>query len=212
MTLRRHALELMASALALVFLAPLFALISVVILFDDGRPVFYKQMRVSKHMREFALYKFRTMVNGSDRRGLLTSQGDSRLIRSGRFLRKWKLDELPQLFNVLIGDMQWVGCRPEVPCYVAHFHNEYKELLEQAPGITDPASLVFRDEESLLGGSDFEQQYIRFVLPQKLKLSLEYQKQRTTWSDLRVLAETLFRVATPSKSQRSLPGFPAAQD
>jgi lipopolysaccharide/colanic/teichoic acid biosynthesis glycosyltransferase len=212
MALFKRVLELMASALALVILTPLFALISVVIFVDDGRPIFYKQMRIGKHMREFALYKFRTMVNGSDRKGLLTSRGDSRLTPCGRFLRRWKLDELPQLFNVLMGNMQLVGCRPEVPCYVAHFRDEYEELLRQAPGLTDPASLLFRDEERLLVGSDFEQQYVRLVLPQKLKLSLEYQKQRTAWSDLCVLAETLFRIAAPNKTQGSLHGFPAAQD
>ena len=211
-SLVRRALDVTCSATGLSLLVPVLTAIAAAILLDDGYPVLYRQRRVGKGMREFDLYKFRSMVNGADRQGLLTSYGDSRLTRCGRFLRRWKLDELPQLFNVLKGDMQLVGCRPEVSCYVEQFRREYEQLLIEPPGITDPASLTFRDEERLLSGGDFELQYVRFVLPQKLKVSLEYQSRRTVWSDLRVLLQTVFRVAAPINAKGSLHEVPAARD
>src|SRR5947209_19666707 len=119
----------MFSFLGLLLLWPLFALIAIGVVWDDGTPAFYRQRRVGKGMREFTLYKFRTMVNGAESQGLLTSSADKRLTRSGRFLRKWKLDELPQLLNVMKGDMQLVGCRPEVRRYVEQFRCEDEEPL-----------------------------------------------------------------------------------
>ena len=160
-------------------------------------------------MKDFTLYKFRSIVNGGKATYPLTLDNDPRVTRFGRLLRKWKLDELPQLVNVIKGDMQMVGCRPELRCYVDQFPEEYAELLSQAPGITDPASLAFRNEEHVLSGIDFEERYVHLILPRKLILSLRYYRTRTLGSDLYVLLRTIFRVIVPPQrypSQHSITG------
>ena len=124
-------------------------------------------------------------------KGLLTSPNDMRVTRVGRLLRKYKLDELPQLINVLTGDMQFVGSRPEVRKYVEHFRNEYALLLRDRPGITDPASIVFRNEEKAFSKEDLEKQYVADILPRKLELSLGYQRTRTFVSDVKILIRTV---------------------
>jgi lipopolysaccharide/colanic/teichoic acid biosynthesis glycosyltransferase len=144
-----------------------------------------------KHFRPFRVLKFRSMVVNADQAGLLTAPADHRLTRVGRFLRKHKLDELPQLWNVLAGDMQLVGVRPEVETYVAMFREQYALLLNQPPGITDPASLAYRREETLFVAGRMEQQYVSEILPEKLRLSLDYQRNRSFFSDLRVLLNTV---------------------
>lgn len=179
----------------LVLLLPVFFFIALAVKLSDGGPILYRQQRAGKDFQPFWLLKFRTMVVGADRSGLLTAQRDSRVTRIGGFLRKYKLDELPQLFNVLTGSMQFVGPRPEVPKYVERFRREYASLLSEPPGITDPASIAFRAEETLLTSSYVEEQYIAEILPQKLKLSMEYQNRRGFWSDLRIIWQTLVGVA-----------------
>jgi lipopolysaccharide/colanic/teichoic acid biosynthesis glycosyltransferase len=188
----RRTLDIICSAAGLVLLSPLFALIAVAIKVDDGGPVFFTQRRVGLGLCPFILYKFRSMVQGADRFALLTVQKDVRLTRVGRVLRKAKLDELPQLANVLKGDMRFVGPRPEVERYVRMFPSEYARLLRERPGITDPASLVYRQEETFLSGNNVEGQYISHVLPDKLRISLAYQERRNTLSDLTVVLQTLF--------------------
>jgi|SRR5271166_3694606 len=174
------------------FLSPLFCAIAVAIKFDDGGPVIYAQDRVGKNFRLFRLCKFRSMVAGADREGLLTAPNDSRPTRMGRVLRRYKLDELPQLFNVLRGDMQLVGARPEVERYVQMFRPQYAVILRDRPGITDPASLAFRREDQILSAGRIEQQYVEEILPAKLRLSMDYQKQRGFLSDIQVLLRTVF--------------------
>ena len=180
----------LCAAVGLIILSPLFAVIAVAIKFDNGGPVFYLHERVGANFRHFRVCKFRSMVVGADRDGLLTTPQDSRVTRIGRLLRLYKLDELPQLFNVLTGDMQLVGARPEVDRYVQMFRPQYALILQDRPGITDPAALAYRREEQILAASRIEQQYIGEILPAKLKLSLDYQQQRTFCSDLRVLLRT----------------------
>lgn len=188
----RRTLDVICSAAGLVLLSPLFALIALAIKLDDGGPVFFTQFRVGLGLCPFVLYKFRSMVQGADRFALLTIQKDERLTRVGRVLRKAKLDELPQLANVLKGDMRFVGSRPEVECYVRMFPSEYARLLRDRPGITDPASLIYRQEETLLYGSNVEDRYISHILPDKLRISLAYQDRRNALSDLAVVVKTLF--------------------
>lgn len=184
--------DVVCAAGGLVLLSPLFLLIAVAITVDDRGPIFYRQTRVGKGFHTFQLCKFRTMVQGADRMGLLTASKDPRLTRLGHWLRQNKLDELPQLFNVLNGEMQLVGSRPEVERYVEMFRPAYADLLQDRPGITDPAALAYRHEESLLATGTIEKQYVDQILPVKLRLSLNYQRRRTFWSDVRILLQTLF--------------------
>ena len=191
-----RAFDFGCAAAGLLFLSPLFCAIAVAIKFGDGGPVFYAQERVGKDFGFFRVCKFRTMVTGADRDGLLTTPGDSRLTRMGRLLRRYKLDELPQLFNVLMGDMQLVGARPEVDRYVQMFRPEYAVILQDRPGITDPASLAYRHEEQMLSTSRTEQQYLKEILPTKLRLSMDYQRRRNFLSDIGILIKTVFGIST----------------
>jgi lipopolysaccharide/colanic/teichoic acid biosynthesis glycosyltransferase len=187
----RFALDMLGAALGIILLTPVMAIIALVIKLDDHGPVFYAQSRAGKNGRVFRLLKFRSMIVGSDRYSLLTGPHDPRLTAVGRFLRRHKLDELPQLFNVLKGDMQLVGARPEVERYVHLFRSEYACLLRDRPGITDPATLAYAHEERILRSDGLEEQYITQVLPEKLRLSLDYQRRRAFTSDLRVLVQTM---------------------
>lgn len=162
----------------------------------------YAQDRVGKNFRSFRLLKFRSMAPGSERSGVLTAPSDSRITRVGRVLRKYKLDELPQLWNVLQGDMQLVGPRPEVARYVERFRERYAILLRQPPGITDPASLAYRHEEQCFQAGAIEQQYLARILPDKLRLSLEYQRRRNFFSDLAILLHTVAGLIPFAKSFR----------
>ena len=187
----RHALDFLIAGAAMVFLSPLFLAIGLAIKLDDGGSVFYSQPRVGRDFHEFRMLKFRSMAPGADRGALLTSPDDSRVTRVGRFLRKHKLDELPQLFNVLRGDMQLVGPRPEIPRYVEQFRSKYAVLLRDRPGITDPASIAFRNEEALFQPAGMEHQYLAEILPAKLQLSVDYARRRTLRSDLEILVRTV---------------------
>ena len=178
----------------LIFFGPLFGAIALAIKLDDGGTVFFAQNRVGKHFRQFRFYKFRTMSEGTDREDALTAPEDPRITRVGCLLRRYKLDELPQLFNVIKGDMQLVGSRPEVERYVQMFRPQYTVILRDRPGITDPASLAFRHEDRILCADRLEQQYVDEVLPAKLALALDYQQRRTFASDLAILFRTAFRM------------------
>lgn len=186
--------DFLSSLAGLLTLSPLLAAIAVAVKLDDGGPVFYSQNRMGKNFRPFRVHKFRTMIPGADRQGSLTSSGDTRLTRVGRLLRRYKLDELPQLFNVLQGDMRLVGARPEVELYVQMFRPQYSILLQDRPGITDPASLAFRHEDQILSADRLEQQYVSEVLPAKLALALAYQRKRTFFSDLGILFRTSIKL------------------
>lgn len=205
----RRLFDVTAAAIGLVLLSPLFAVIALAIKFEDGGPVFYVQPRVGVDFVVFGFRKFRSMVPDADGRGRLTAPSDPRITKVGRFLRKHKLDELPQLINVIRGEMQLVGPRPELEYYAAMFKQQYALLLKTRPGITDPATYAYRYEEHVLESGHVEDQYISQILPDKLRLSQEYMQRRTFISDLKVLLKTSLsclrtqnRQGTPSEAKR----------
>jgi len=202
---RRYAFDLIAAAIGLIFLSPLLALVALAIKLDDRGAVFYSPARVGKDFRLFNLVKFRSMSAGADRSGLLTAPGDFRITRVGQFLRRSKLDELPQLFNVLKREMQLVGPRPEVERYVCLFRTEYTVLLQDLPGITDPASIAYRHEEQLFQAERMEEQYVSQILPGKLTISLDYRQKRNFFSDIQILLRTLFPSQNLRGGVRSIP-------
>ncbi len=188
-------IDFLAALVGLVVLSPLFLVLALLIKLDSKGPIFYRAQRVGRHGTAFALYKFRSMVAGADRQGPgITAAGDSRVTRVGRFLRRTKLDELPQLINVLKGEMALVGPRPEDPRYVALYTPEQRAVLAYRPGITSAASLQYRREESLLSGTDWEMVYREEVMPAKLAIDLAYLQKRTVWSDLRLVMHTILAV------------------
>ena len=201
----RRCFDVTCALAGLLILSPLFVLIAAAVILEDGGPIFYSQRRIGRDFLPFVLYKFRSMLPDAERLGRpLTEAQDSRITDSGRFLRRYKLDELPQLINVLKGDMQLVGARPEVERYVRLFPSEYAQILRDRPGITDPASIAFRHEEECFSGGDIEAQYVASILPAKLQLSLEYARRRSFWSDVRLIFQTLLGSA-PMPFRRTEP-------
>lgn len=194
----RRAFDATAAALGLVALSPLFAGIAVAIRIDSPGPVFFRQERVGRFGRTFRVYKFRTMREDAAGGGRqLTVGGDPRITRVGSFLRRYKLDEFPQLLNVLAGDMALVGPRPEVPRYVAHYSERQRRVLQVRPGVTDPASIEYRDENDRLAEADDpERTYLEEVMPTKLEMNLSYLQDRTLASDVGVILRTLAKVFT----------------
>lgn len=190
----KRAFDLVVASLALMLLAPLFALIALAIKLDSPGPVFFRQERVGRHGVPFRIHKFRTMVVDAPTRGPQITVGrDPRVTRVGAFLRDTKLDELAQLIDVLQGTMSLVGPRPEVPQYVARYTPEQRaKILSVRPGITDPASLEYRRESELLArAADPERAYVEQIMPAKLRQAERYVDEATLWTDLRVLARTL---------------------
>lgn len=184
--------DIAASAIGLLLLAPVLLGIAIWIKRDSPGPVFFRQERIGRHGQPFRIYKFRSMRQ--DNAGLQITVGeDARITRSGRFIRAYKLDELPQLINVLLGDMSIVGPRPEVPRYVALYPAEVRaEVLSVRPGITDLASVQYRSESTLLAqSSNPEQTYVDTILPAKLALCRQYVRERSFWLDLRIIGMTL---------------------
>jgi lipopolysaccharide/colanic/teichoic acid biosynthesis glycosyltransferase len=183
-----------ASFVGLLFLSPLLLFISLYIVIESGFPVFYLQERMGKNRKPFTLFKFRTMYKDAHLKGLLTVGGrDPRITRAGYFLRKYKLDELPQLLNVLIGNMSLVGPRPEVKKYVDLYNAQQMKVLDYLPGITDPASIAFKNENELLAKqAQPEQYYIEVVMPEKIKLNLSYQAKANLISDIDIIFKTIF--------------------
>lgn len=172
--------DISASFFGLLLLSPLFLVVALCVGLTGRGGVFYVQTRVGRYGRDFKLYKFRSMRTGSDAKGLLTVGGkDGRITPVGYFIRKYKIDELPQLFNVLKGDMSLVGPRPEVRKYVALYNSEQMRVLSARPGITDPASIKYRNENDLLAQADDpERFYVEKIMPDKLKINLEYMDNR----------------------------------
>jgi|SRR5687767_2392571 lipopolysaccharide/colanic/teichoic acid biosynthesis glycosyltransferase len=194
----KRLLDIVAAGTGLLVLAPLFGLVALLIKVDSPGPVFFKQKRIGRGFRPFWIYKFRTMRQHAPEAMPLTVGADTRITRAGHFLRRSKIDELPQLFNIFIGDMTLVGPRPEVPCYVEAFHRDYEEILTVRPGLTDLASLKYRDEARLLGQSaDPEQEYLRRVLPDKIRLGKEYIHRSSLAFDLSLILKTLGKVIFP---------------
>lgn len=186
--------DLLGSAAALLLLAPLMLALAVWIALDSGGPVFYRQQRVGRFGRAFRIHKFRTMSVGADLHGPLVTVGDdARVTRAGRWLRHWRLDELPQFIDVLRGDMSLVGPRPEVPRYLAQMPADLRaRVLAVRPGVTDPVSLAHVDEAGLLAAAaDPEREYVEVILPRKLRAAADYADRASLWTDLAVLAGTL---------------------
>jgi len=181
------------SLLGLVILSPLFLILSMAILFDSKGGIFYKQARVGEGGVDFQLYKFRSMAQDAEKSGLLTvGNQDIRITKVGKFIRQYKLDELPQLINVLIGDMNLVGPRPEVRKYVNLYNKEQKRVLDVRPGITDYASIEYRNENEILAQSnDAEKTYIEVVMPHKLELNRKYTDNPSLAHDIKLIFKTL---------------------
>jgi len=187
-----------AALLAIIILLPLLLVIAIWVTVDSPGGAFFVQTRVGKNGRHFGLLKFRTMRPLSEKGGKLTvGSNDPRITKSGLILRKYKIDELPQLFNVLVGDMSFVGPRPEVPDYVAHYNEEQRKVLAVRPGITDEASLAYFDENDILLNSPHpEKTYLEVVMPAKIELNLAYLKKRSFMKDLGVIAKTIKRIVS----------------
>lgn len=185
--------DIVASVLGIIFLFPIIFLISIWIKLNSKGPLFYVQKRVGQGFKEFNLYKFRSMVVDSDFNGpSVTSGNDSRITKVGKIIRRTKIDELPQLLNVLKGDMSLVGPRPEVMKFVSKKENEYKIILSVKPGITDSAAIEFRDEESILDEyEDTESAYIEIILPKKILLYNEYIENINFFNDVKLIFKTL---------------------
>ena len=192
----KRVMDIAISAAALCVLWPVFLLIALAIVIDDPGPVFYRQVRVGRGGRPFRIFKFRTMVVDADKKGLSITVGrDSRITRVGAFLRKTKLDELAQLLNVLCGQMSFVGPRPEVPRYVELYTPYQRQVLLVRPGITDYASIAYRNENDLLAGADDpEKMYIETIMPDKIELNMKYLREISPLADIRLILSTIAAV------------------
>ena len=186
--------DIVCSFFGLVFLSWLFVFVALWVGLSSRGGVFYRQRRVGRCNRDFTIYKFRSMRVNSDRQGLLTIGGrDGRITKAGVFIRKYKLDELPQLFNVLRGDLSFVGPRPEVRKYVELYTEEQKKVLTVRPGITSLSSIKYRNENEILSRSDNpEQYYIDVIMQDKLAIELDYLEQRSLLTDIKVIFQTIF--------------------
>lgn len=188
----KRAFDIIFSFWGLLFLFPILLIIILLIKLSSKGPAFYRQLRVARGNKDFRIYKFRTMHIDADKLGLLTVGGrDPRITSVGYYLRKYKLDELPQLINVLLGDMSFVGPRPEVRRYVDLYNEEQKKVLDVRPGITDLASIAFRNENEILSQqAEPDQYYIEVIMPEKIRINLEYLSNKHIFSDVGVIFKT----------------------
>jgi len=189
--------DVVVAGTGLIVFLPVFVLVAIAVKLTSSGPVFFKQQRMGRGFRPFSIYKFRSMVPGLPEQGdPITVGDDPRITPVGRFLRKTNLDELPQLINVLKGEMSLVGPRPEVPRYVEMFRGDYEEILRVRPGITDIASIEFRDEAAILGAAaDPEREYVERILPEKIRLAKQYIARQSPCFDCRLILMTVWRVA-----------------
>lgn len=187
--------DITLSLFGLIILLPFMLIIAILIKLDSKGPVFFKQIRVTKNGREFKIFKYRTMRVDSDKYSQITVGKDNRITKIGAFLRKYKLDEIPQLINVFIGDMSLVGPRPEVPKYVAFYTDEQKEILKVRAGITDYASIEFSDENDLLASEeDPEKAYIEKIMPKKIELNKKYILEISILTDIKIILLTIKKI------------------
>ena len=188
--------DFILSLVGLVVLAPIFIVLAIWIKIDSKGPVFYRQVRVGQNSIDFGLFKFRSMVVDADKKGLITVGGRyPRITRSGYFIRKYKLDELPQLINVLVGDMSLVGPRPEVRKYVDLYTDEQQKVLSVKPGITDYASIEYMDENEILGkSSDPEKIYIEEIMPEKIKYNMKYINNKNLFEYFKIILLTVLKI------------------
>ena len=192
----KRGFDIIVSLIVLIFLIIPIIIISVCIKVNSPGPVFFRQQRVTKYGRVFRIFKFRTMVVNAESLGsMVTTKGDSRVTSIGRTLRKYRLDELPQIFNVILGDMSFVGTRPEVKKYVDLYKDEYYATLLLPAGITSLTSIMYKDEEKLLASSDdADEVYINTILPEKMKYNLQYTKDFGFWYDIKIMLKTVKEV------------------
>lgn len=187
--------DIISSLFGLILLSPFMIIIAILIKLDSKGPIFFKQVRVTKNGREFKIFKYRTMKIGSDKYSQITVGKDSRITKVGDFLRKYKLDEIPQLINVLIGDMSLVGPRPEVPKYVALYTEEQREILKVRAGITDYASIEFSNENDILANeADPEKAYIEKIMPRKIELNKKYLSEISVMTDIKIILLTIKKI------------------
>lgn len=189
-------LDIVLSLLGLIFLLPIVVILAVWIKFDSQGSIFFRQIRVGKDGRDFRIYKFRTMIVNAEKMGIITiGERDPRITNSGYFLRKYKLDELPQLINVLKGEMSFVGPRPEVRKYVEMYNQEQLKILTVKPGITDYASIEYINEDEILGKSlDPERTYIEEIMPQKIKYNMKYINNKTVIEYFKIIFLTIIKI------------------
>jgi glycosyltransferase len=193
--LLKRIFDIVSSLFGLIVLSPFMLIIAILIKLDSKGPVFFKQVRVTKNGREFKIFKYRTMKIGSDKYSQITVGKDSRITKVGDFLRKYKLDEIPQLINVLIGDMSLVGPRPEVPKYVALYTEEQREILKVRAGITDYASIEFSNENDILANeTDPEKAYIEKIMPRKIELNKKYLSEISVMTDIKIILLTIKKI------------------
>lgn len=188
--------DLVLSICGILFLLPFFIIVSILIKLDSDGDIIFKQTRVTKDGKEFKIFKFRTMRPDTEKQGQITIGADNRITSIGNFLRKTKLDELPQLFNIVMGDMSFVGPRPEVPKYVKMYTKDQKEILKVRAGITDYASIYFSNESEILGKQkEPETFYIEKIMPYKIELNKKYIKEAGLTTDIKIIFLTIFKVA-----------------
>ena len=196
----KRAFDIVISLILLIILSPLLLIISLLIKIDSKGPVFYRQSRITKYGKEFRIFKFRTMIVGADKRGsLVTLKDDDRITRVGNKIRKIRLDELPQLLNVFIGDMSFVGTRPEVKKYVDCYSDEMRATLLMPAGITSDASIMYKDEDKVIekylkNGEKVDDIYVKRILPEKMKYNLDYIKKFNVFRDLKICINTVVKV------------------
>ena len=187
--------DIILSLFGLIILFPFMLMIAILIKLDSEGTVFFKQVRITKGGKEFKIFKYRTMRVGSDKYSQITVGKDDRITKIGMFLRKYKLDEIPQLINVLLGDMSLVGPRPEVPKYVAFYTDEQKEILKVRAGITDYASIEFSDENDLLASeAEPEKAYIEKIMPKKIELNKKYLSEISMLTDIKIILLTIKKI------------------
>ena len=189
-------LDIVLSLLGLIFLLPIFLILAVWIKFDSQGSIFFRQIRVGKDGKDFRIYKFRTMIVNAEKMGIITiGERDPRITNSGYFLRKYKLDELPQLINVFKGEMSFVGPRPEVRKYVEMYNQEQLKILTVKPGITDYASIEYINEDEILGKSSYpEKTYIEEIMPQKIKYNMKYINNKTVIEYFKIIFLTIIKI------------------
>ena len=194
-TILKRIFDFLVSLLMLILLFPLFLIIGLWIVLDSKGGMFYKHIRVGKNGKEFGLLKFRSMTKGADKGSQITIGNDARVTKVGQFIRKYKIDELPQLINILIGEMSVVGPRPEVKKYVDLYTDEQLKVLNVLPGLSDYASIEYFDEQKILGlAENPDKEYIEVVMPAKLNLNLKYIKEKSLSTDFKIIWKTILKI------------------
>lgn len=196
----KRTIDIILSFVGLIILSPIFLILAILIKLDSKGPVFFRQERITRYGKTFKIFKFRTMVQDADKKGaLVTTKNDKRITRVGKLIRKCRLDETPQLINILVGDMSLVGTRPEVKKYVDAYTDEMKATLLMRAGVTSEASICFKDEDEIINNGikkhiSIDETYVKKILPKKMIMNLEYIKSFNFFSDIKIMAKTVINV------------------